>query len=42
MTASVEDKASIKKQLIPFTIGAFLFFGVMFVIDIIIELSKAI
>ena len=40
MTSSVEDKAEIKRKLIPFVIGTAILFGVTFIIEIIINMAN--
>ena len=39
MTSSVDDRASIKKQLVPFVIGAAIFFGISFIMQTVIVMS---
>lgn len=38
MVSSVEDKAQVKKKLVPFVIGAAIFFGASFVMRIIFDI----
>ena len=40
MTSSVEDRADIKKKLVPFVTGAAIFFGVSFIIELILDIAS--
>ena len=40
MLSSIDERADIKKRLIPFTIGAFIFFGGSFILSIISMIAK--
>ena len=40
MTSSIDDRADIKKRLVPFVIGAAIFFGVTFIMELIIDIAS--